>query len=294
MTIKDQLNKLKENWFLTILVLAVIAFLMVGSNLVSYSSNLYSVGRADYGVMGSFSEASSSYYPESNYGSADFAPEVTDRKITVSSSLFTEVKRGTYAENEKSLKEIIKLSDSYLLSENSYDLGIGRKSQYSGSYQIKVEVGNYESVIAQLKEIGEVKSFNSNMRDITASYEKTEIELATERSRLLRYEAMYVEATEISDKLDLSDRIFNQERTIKYLEDSLNNLDKKVEYSTIYFSMSEERSSYANIVLVKFGKLVQDLVDSFNLLISLLFRILPWAVAYFLIKIIINFLKKRK
>lgn len=292
MAIKNQLKKLKENWLLAILVLVVIVFLTQGSNIVSYSYN--SMGMENYGVMDSLTESSSRYSSVNDYGSADFAPESTDRKITVISSLSTEVKRGTYMENEKSMKDIIKLSDSFLLSENSNDYGLGRKSQYSGNYQIKVEVKNYESVISQLKEIGEVKSFNSNMQDITGNYEKTEIELASEKTRLSRYEGMYSEATTIQDKLDLNDRIFDQERKIKYLEDSLNNLDKRVEYSTIYFSMTEERSSYANIVLVKFGQLVQDLVDSFNFLISLLFKILPWVVAYFIVRFIINLIKKKK
>lgn len=63
---------------------------------------------------------------------------------------------------------------------------------------------------------------------------------------------MYKEATSIQDKLTLNDRIFDQERRIKYLTDSINNMDQRIEYSTVYISLTEKKSEYINIVFVKF------------------------------------------
>jgi len=55
-------------------------------------------------------------------------------------------------------------------------------------------------VISQLKQIGEVKSFNERMDDITGSYENINIELQAEKDRLIRYQDMYREASIVTDK----------------------------------------------------------------------------------------------
>ena len=147
-----------------------------------------------------------------------------------------------------------------------------------GNYQIKVVESKADAVINQLKNIGEVTSFNENKRDITESYTSIEVELVVEKNRLQRFKEMYQEAKEINDKIQLNNYIFNQERTVKMLEDSLKYKDQKVDYTTIYFNMQEKRSEYVDIVLVKFSALVRGLVDSFNNLLYLLFVALPYAI----------------
>ncbi len=66
---------------------------------------------------------------------------------------------------------------------------------------------------------------------------------------------------------------------MKYLEDALKNIDRRIDYSTIDFTMIEERSGYANIDFVDFSRLIETIVDSTSSLLSFLFAIAPWAVA---------------
>ena len=285
---KEQFKKLKDNWLIIVLVLVLFVFM---SSLGNVSNLVQTSKMMDIGMISesAFFRGGGVFYPET-----DFAPEVEERKIIKTTSMSNEVERGEFKDSEAKLKNIITSSDSFILSENVNKYGTKRKAYYSGSYQIKVEEGKYESVISQLKEIGEVKSFNENAQDVTGSYTNTEIELQVERERLARYEEMYEDSTEINDKINLNDRIFNQERRIKYLEDSLKNIDKRIEYSTIYLTMTEERSSYANIVVVKFSELIQSLVGSFNNVIKLVFVLIPWAIAALIIGWIVKLIRKRK
>jgi len=234
-----------------------------------------------------------SYYPGVQ---ENFAPEVTDRKITKTTNLATEVARGTFKDSETKLKSIVTSSESFLLNENvyKYDTGVARRSYYSGNYQIKVETGKYDPVIVQLKEIGEVQSFSENSDDITGRYTNLKSELDAEKEKLKRYQQMYDDAIIIADKIDLSDRIANQERTIKYLEDALENMDNRVDYSTIYFTMTEKQSDYANIVFVKFAELVSSFVNSFNNLFRFVFWIIPWAIAVLIVGFVWKRFKKKK
>ena len=69
----------------------------------------------------------------------------------------------------------------------------------------------------------------------------------------------------------------------KKMENSIKNIDTRVDYSTVYFSMHEERSAYADIALVKFSALIKAVMKSFNNLIYLVFWALPYAIAILLI-----------
>ncbi len=294
MTIKNQLNKLKENW-LIVGIVVVVFLMMFGSNIFGRVGSLSKSASFDMAESVSYAPSAALSYRGGGYVSdGDFAPEVEERKITKTGSMSTEVERGEFYEAESKLKSIVKSSDSYLLNQNVNKGGTNRKSYHTGSYQIKIDTEKYDSVIEQLKDIGEVQSFNENAVDITGTYTKTEIEIESEKAKLKRYEKLYEEAKDVSDKLNLVDRIFNQERTIKYMEDSLKNMDKRVEYSTIYLSINEKKSDYYNVVWVKFSELVKNIVGSFNSLIKLVFVLLPWAIALWIIMFVVKIIRKKK
>ena len=289
MAVQEQLTKIKENWLLLVLVLAVLVFLNVKNiPLISGNSGIQTM----IGAESSYSKAGYGIMPPVPV-QQDFAPEVKERKITKSSSMSIETPTGSFSDAESKLKLIVTSTGSYLLNENVNKYDSGWKAYYSGSYQIKVDSRRYNDIIAQLKNIGEVKSFNENAEDITASYKNLEIELNAEKQRLLRYNKMYDEATLIADKIQLSDKIFEEERTIKYFEDSLKNIDQRIDYSTIYVSLNEKQSGYANIAFVKFSELVSRLVASINSMLALIFAALPYAVAAFIVWIVIRFFRRR-
>lgn len=275
MGIRDQLYKLKENWLIVVLFLILI-IVMFGS---TFLGGIRGISK---GVMEE-AAVERAYYPPPG-----FAPEVEERVIIKDSSLSTEVKRGEFQESESRLKSIITSSGSYILNENVRVYGEGWRAYHSGSYQIKVETSKYDAVLSQLKEIGEVKSFRENARDVTGTYTDLETKLAAEKARLARYNEMYSQATDISDKIELNDRIFNQERIIKYLENAIRNIDQRVDYSQISFTTTEKRSGYANIVFVKFSELIRGFVNSLNALIKLLVYVIPWAIAFLIIRWIVR------
>ncbi len=289
MSMKKQLATIKNNWLIIVLFFILILVLNTG-NMGNLSSSLSSVskgiGGARYDSDMAYTESSAPYI-----SNQDFAPEEEERKITKTANIRTEIERGKFQTAEQTLKNIVSSSDSFILNENVNKYGTGRGEYLQGSYYIKVETTKYDSVISQLKNIGEITYFSENAQDITGQYTNTEINLDLEKARLERYVEMYEEAKDIDDKITLNDRIFSQERTIKYLEDYLENMDKRIEYSTVYFTMTEERSEYANIAMVKVSELVNDFVSSINSLLIFIFKIIPWAV---IILIAVFVWKKKK
>lgn len=282
MGITDQFKKILDNWL--IILIFIIGFLMLNTG-----------GISTFGKMASYdmvAENSLAYGGTRMYQDDGFAPNVEERVITKTASLSTEVERGTYKEEESKLKAILKSSESFLLNENVNQYGREGHKYYSGYYQIKVETQKYDAVLPQIKAIGKVQSFNENAQDITGSYTNAEIELEAEKSRLIKFQEMYEKSDKVTDQIELTDRIFNQERTIKYLEERIENMDNRVDYTTISFSMVEKQSEYANIIWVKFSTLLNTFVDSVNTLFRAVFALFPWFIVFLMGLLIYKKFKK--
>ncbi len=282
MTVKEQFQKVKENW-LIVLLLAIVLVLFMGMPAVdTVQQRLFQTESADAGYGGYNGGIVGSKIgigmPSPIYNNG-FAPEVKDRKITKTASLSMDVERGTFKDAESKLKSIVTATDSLLLNENAqkYD-DQGRNSYFSGSYTIKVAEGKYDALVNQLKQIGDVTMFNENKDDITQQFVDVQTELVAEQGRLARYQQMLKEATTVEDKIQLSDRIFEEERTIKYLQEQLKNTNNQVTYSTIYVTLNEKRSEYVDAVFVKFSELVTKFIASLNALLKLIVGLIPYAI----------------
>ena len=110
-----------------------------------------------------------------------------------------------------------------------------------------------------------------------------EIEIETEKSRLATFNNLLTSTTDVEQQIELTDRIFNQERRIKYLEDSLKNQGNRIDYSTITVSLNEKQSEYANIKLIKISQLYKNLINNTNSVIGFLFSLIPWAIVGFVL-----------
>src|SRR3989338_541425 len=119
MTIKEQFTKIKENW-LILLLLAVVLVLFMGLPVTEtlqqgvFRTGAYGGDYAESAVAGKMWIG----MPSPMYYDQGFAPEETDRKITKTASLNTEIKRGTFQEAESELKSIVTASDALILNEN--------------------------------------------------------------------------------------------------------------------------------------------------------------------------------
>ena len=280
MTLKKQWTMVKENWLLIVLALVLVAAMNFGGIAGITSQSFDMVSKSSQGSYGGYPEAAMAISPSSfpYPGNDNFAPDVVKRVVTKSATLTSEVERGDFTVAEQRLKGILADSNTILISENVQKQDTERREYLQGWYEIKVDVKDYDKTVAALKTLGEVQSFNENTNDITGQYTNTADQLATERARLERYKQMYTEATKVEDKININDRIFNQEIQIKYLEDALTNLGQRVEYSTVFLTLTEERSDYADIAFATFSGLIRDLVSSVNNILSLLFTAIPWVL----------------
>lgn len=284
MGVHNQLSKLKSNWLIVLLVAVALLVTTCSGPLSDLGGSLTNAFTAQsavatekaYGTGGEAAYApgfSRSIYPPVDEG---FAPGEQDRKIVKSSSLSTEVEDFPAAEGQ--VKSIVQSSGAYLLGQNAYTSGEPGHQYKTGNYNIKVEAGKYDAVVAQLMQIGKVASFQESATDVTGQAQNLALEIEAEKARLARYNEMYMQATLIEDKISLNDRIFDQERSIKYLEERQKNLEQEVEYSSIYVTISEKKPDYVDVAFVKLTTLVKSVVASINALLIIIAVLFPFAV----------------
>ena len=286
MTIKTQFAKIKENWLIAVLLIVLIAIpFFSGGVSRSFGSMQESYAMNDMGYGAPMMKASSMYY------GGDFAPEVEERKITKNAHMSLEIERDNFEQQVSQLKTLLEGKEALLLNENIRVNKYGDSEYRTADFTIKVPVASYDSLISEMLSLGDKNSFNENSNDITASFENAEIELGVEQEKLRRYQELYDASKDTEDKITLTDRIFQQERTIKYLQERIDNLDKKVDYSTVSLSLVEEKSNYAFIDFIDLSEIADTSVKSLNNMIILVLKILPYAI---LILIGLLIAKKRK
>ena len=277
MALKNQFQKLKENWLLLALVVVVLV-VFSGLNPTQTFTNKIAMDES----VGLTASRSSSFVPYYD----NFAPEAAQRFITKTSSLSTEIKRNTFQETDSKVKDLTKGFNAIIINENQNKNGEGKTSYLSSSYTMKVETSKYDSLVSQLKTIGEITYFNENSDDITEQKLDLQTSLEAERERLARYKQLLETAQTTQEKIELTDKIFEEERTIKYYEEALENVNNQVSYSTVYLTITEKRSDFANAAFIKFSQIVTSFVDSINSLINLIFVLIPWAIALLIIWLI--------
>lgn len=289
MSLKEQFEKIKENWLLILIVVFIFGVMIYLPNSGSIGFSSQNKMAMDYAYESSLAYGGS-YDTYKNY-TQNFAPQVENRKIVKTANLGLETKVGKFSEVDSKLREVIKSSDSFILNENIYSNKVNSREIFSGNYVIKVNNDKLEYITNQLKDLGKVTRFTMGADDVTGQYTNVNIELQVERERLLRYQEMYEDAELINDKIELNDRIFNQERTIKYLEDSVRDIDQRIDYSTINLTVNE-KSDYLGIAFVKLSDLVRSFINSLNSLIRLVVLILPWVIIIGFFYAINRFFKK--
>jgi hypothetical protein len=292
MGVKDQISKIKDNWLIILVVLGIFVFFNM--------SNVFYMGAGSLGstysksAMYNYDMESSNYYRGGGYyPESEFAPDVEERKIIKTLTMSTEVKKGDFYSSEKWFKDSVSSNNALIINENVNSYGNDWREYRQGRYTIKVDVNKYDSLVSELRKIGKVTNFQENVNDVTGRYTNLEINLEIEKTRLNRYLAMYDEAKTVKEKIDVDDKLFNQERIIKYLEDSIKNMDQRIDYTTIYFNLNEQRSGYSNIMLVKFSTLIKNLVDSFNSLLVIFFVLIPWLTVGIIIYLFYRLLKRK-
>ncbi|MEA2075744.1 MAG: DUF4349 domain-containing protein [Euryarchaeota archaeon] len=166
---------------------------------------------------------------ESQYMDTD-----TERKIIQSASLSIEVE--SFQASSDALIRIVERSDGFVSDSYSYVTDTGHKR---GDIALRVPTDRFLSVIAEIEQIGTVKSKHASGEDVTEEY----IDLTARLNNSKRQEKRLLEildmAENVKEVLEVEHELERVRNDIERLTGSINYLDNRVEFATITVSLYE-------------------------------------------------------
>ena len=230
------------------------------------------------------------------------------KKIIYSANMSLESKN--YESSKKSLEELIEKFNLSVTdkSERDYDEYWYTTSYHSNGVKgrvlnltLRVPVEKFDEVINSLSAVSDVHVSSSSVSstDNTKTYNDnaTRIEsLEVQEKRLIE---ILAEAENVSEILEVEDRLEQVRYQLKSLKDSNLYIDDRVKYSTITVTLTEvqkysvEKYGFLERVKDTFGESWINFFDFLKDTVIFVISILPFVILFVAIILVINFIRKK-
>lgn len=277
-----KISKFIENNKGIIVVLLIILALMFVGNTGSPSPLM---------MKSSFAESAVAYDSVGARGVSLDEDYSSGEKIRKTANLNLEVEPSNYESTKSKIDALI--IDGLYTNKNEYKSNYGNREYKTYRMTIKVPVSQYSTILEQLKQFGEVKSFSESADDLTTQYSDTEAYLESYKKEKAKVEELLDRAEDIEDIIVIENKLSELQRTIDNYQKQLINMDRQVNYGTIYFSMTEKISA-SQIVLQWTGLMdhLRNIVNGLDNVLVFITSNIGWLIFILLVYGVYKFFKK--
>lgn len=260
------------NKMLIALVLGVFLFAgCTGSSLLGGIENGIAPG-GDSGTL--LKSGSPAYAEDSSEG---------DRMVVKTGNVRVLVQQGTLEDKFAKLK-LIAIENEGEITGVSYDEYPAEKGYY---LTMKIAPKNFENVLAKIKELGEVKSVDTNLEDVTTQYQDLEVRIKNLREELDALNALYNKTDNIEDILKIRSEINNVETQLELYEQQKLDLERRVAKSTLTVYVYEEKPAIEKDLLIPLGDLAGVFFGAMGFAITVIVGIIGFLLPGLLVLAII-------
>jgi len=180
--------------------------------------------------------------------------------------------------------EIVDLQYNEYTSEKRYTL------------TIKVSPNEFDSIISEVKTLGDIKSANTNIEDVTEQYVDIERRISHKEIQLNRLYELYNQTGTVTELLELEREISRVEYELESLVATKLSYDKKITKSTIVIYLTEKKFESELSLTDTFSGLMPLFLTtlSFGLmfLVGSIGFVIPFLIIVVLIKLIWDYTSK--
>ncbi len=202
-------------------------------------------------------------YIDTGYGTTDnlVSSDNLKRETKIISKGYIENRSSTFEETLLDVKKSIKEYNGFFSTSTFRD---GNHKNFDGT--IKVPVENYNDLFNELKNCGINLNNSSETVNATNGYYSLKSQLEVKKLYVQKLQSLINTAKEPIELLNLYDNYFNAISELEMLESQLQNLDYLSSYSTINFSLNEEKT--VQILPVPKEGVLKQVTIGFNTSIS--------------------------
>ncbi len=208
------------------------------------------------------------------YGSSGSTADTEDRKLVTRIYMDVETEDVQAAQTET--KELARGYGGFV-DQESFSQDDGQRA----SVTLRIPEDNVSIFLSDVENRWELESSNRNTDDVTDRYTELTLELKNKRQELRQLEDLINRSEEVEDLIKIQERMSELRSRIQYLENSLEDLDRQVEYTRIQINFEEPQPITADFEL---REAIRDayraVFQSLNLMIVGLGYLLPFMLVY--------------
>ena len=159
-------------------------------------------------------------------------------KIIRTASLTINTKR--FAEDLEAIRNLCRTTGGWIASSKE-------SANYNGlmtaSLTLRIPSPKLDEFLSGTGKIGRTTVREESSEDVTESYRDTQTRLETQKKLMERLQTLVTDAADLSDVLELEEKIADTQYQIDRLQGQLQTTDRKVEYATVSLTLREEREA---------------------------------------------------
>lgn len=133
------------------------------------------------------------------------------------------------------------IESSSINGSNYYNKSRGNSSTRSASYTVRIPSENFQTLMSGLSTLGNIPYTHTYTQNVTAQYYDTQARLTAYQAQETRLLEMMEIAETVEDIITIEDKLAEVRYMIESLQSSLNNWDRRVNYSTVDITVNEVR-----------------------------------------------------
>ncbi|MFH1785570.1 MAG: DUF4349 domain-containing protein [Candidatus Micrarchaeota archaeon] len=165
--------------------------------------------------------------------------------VTKEGSITLKISEGMLESKFESVRDEL-TSEGATFSNIDYN-EYSTKKQYT--LTMKIIPSKFDSVFDMLKEYGEVKYVSVDLDDVTQQYTDLETRITNKEIELTRIRELYNQSYKISDLLSIEQELTRVETEYELLKQQKSYLDSKIQKSTIYLTMYEDKPATQQLII---------------------------------------------
>ncbi len=274
----------------------------------SSSSYFVTEDSADYSLEGFSREsyvsndAEAYEYDEAVAESSEGSEQTTIVKSNSQKIIYTayiNIETKKYDDDVTAVKELVEKYGGYL--EYSDMSGKAEDGDRYCSFTARIPVDKYDDFMLSTEEVGAVTSKSETAEDVTSNYVDVQARIESLKTKLKKLQELEAQADNMTDLLDIEDRINDTQYQLESYTAQLKTLDSQIEYCTVTINISEvvtytnsQKESLASRVAEAFRGSLEGFIGFLqNALITLIY-LLPYIVILLIIALVVTVLLKRR
>lgn len=223
--------------------------------------------------------------------------DMADRKLIYNASVTAETKEFDQSKND--LDQLIEKHGGFIQSSSiSGDSYENSREQKRLEYTLRVPAESLFTFLEELEDVARVISCDTNMDDVTGSYVDTEARLSALRQEEKKLLELLDEAANLTEILELEDRISQVRYEIESMTAQLKSYDNQIEYSTVTIYLRDVtdytvRPSFGSRSYDAFVGGWTSFVNALQSLVIGLLNLWPFLVVLVIVVVIVVFCVKR-